>query len=462
LNPSSVHSHGPFRPAHGVLLGLLIVLTLLHLFVIEKQPDPRLWGDEAQYQEFGYLDAIAHDTSLLPGSLRFDHRPELNSRIYGLLYERDWRTVRSVEGFQLFLFLAVIAFTFFQARALGVGDAGALTSAALLGFFPWFGFHVHSLWPEVLHAFLFGGALFFLLAYLRHFDWRWLPASAVFLAYALFAKGVLVPFVPLIVIYLAVSTFFAFPLQPRRSRWLRALCCAGGYLALVSAIVAPQLINNARAGHGWRLSANRWWNLELGLTLPVDAGLPVRGARMQNGPDGLQAWRHHQQASIRYGTAARALDKREELARERTLAFLDEQGVPSVIGRQFQKIWGLFLRGESSFEQSLTYRRRWGETPPLWLRWLRIPARALWYALQLLALAGLALVVSRLGRREEDSDWPGPGWAFLTLFLGGFLLALLAVPIKVRVVMPLVPILCLFAGVAVQRLCDRRRSDSFV
>jgi hypothetical protein len=456
LNPSSVHSHGAFRPAHGALLGLLIVLTLLHLFVIEKQPDPMLWGDEPQYQEFAYLDAIGHDTSLRPGSLRFDHRPELNSRVYGVLYSRGWREVRAVAGFQLLLFLAVVAFTFFQARALGLGDAAALTSAALLGFCPWFGFHVHSLWPEVLHAFLFGGALFFLLAYLRRFDWHWLPASALFLAYALFAKGVLVPFVPLIVIYLAVATFFGFPESSTRARWLRALATAGGYLALVSAIVAPQVIDNARAGHGWRLAANRWWNLELGLTLPVDAGLPV------DKPDGLQAWRHHQQASLQYLMAASTLGEREELARERTLAFLGETGTASLIGRQFRKLCGLFLRGESSFEQSLTYRRRWGETPPLWMRLLRLPARLMWYALLILALAGLVLVVARLAGREKDSEWPGAGWAFLTLFLGGFLLALLAVPIKVRVVMPLVPVLCLFAGMVVQRLYDRKRAASLV
>jgi len=440
-------SHASFRPAHGALLGLLIVLTVLHLFVIEKQPNPQLWGDEAQYQAFGYMDAIGGDTSLLPGSLRFDHRPELNSRVYAVLYSRGWRTLRSVEGFQLFLFLAVVALTFFQASALGSGDAGALASAALLGLFPWFGFHVHSLWPEVLHAFLFGGALLGLLAYLRAFDWRWLPASAVFLGYALFTKGVLVPFVPLIVVYLGLATFVAFPQSTPGPRWLRTLGVAGGYLAIVAAIVVPQLVHNAREGHGWRLAANRWWNLELGLTLPVRAGMPVAG------PNKLRAWKHHQLASVEYGLAAQALDEREELARERTLAFVDEQGTWSVIGRQFQKLWLLVCFGESSFEQSLTYRQRWGEEPPPWLGLLRGPARWMWYTILALALLGFGLVVRRIAGPEGDNV----GWLFLCLFLVGFLLALLAVPIKVRVLMPLVPVLCLFAGVPLERLYGRLR-----
>jgi len=144
--------------------------------------------------------------------------------------------------------------------------------------------------------------------------------------------------------------------------------------------------------------------------------------------------------SMAYFQAAPTPVGRERLARERVLAYVEEHGAGRVALAQAAKLGRLVAVGESAFEQSLTYRERWGPSPPGWLRALRMPGRLLWYAIWVLGLAGLALTLRR-----------SPAWLLLALFTATILAAMLAVPFKIRFLMPLVPVLCLFAGAALDR-----------
>ena len=192
------------------------------------------------------------------------------------------------------------------------------------------------------------------------------------------------------------------------------------------AVAGPQLIQNHRQGHGFRLSGNRWKNVEMGLRLEPRERQDVH-ERVQRA-----------QLHIFYMQSAATYDEREALAKERVLTYLRRKPTSFVVGTQLRKLVALILHTPSFFERALV--ERWGDPPPTWLSALRRPARWFWYGLLLLGLGG---VVTGLRR--------GPGWLLLALFVAYFTAALLVIPYKMRFVMPLVPILCLFAGAAVQR-----------
>ncbi len=184
-------------------------------------------------------------------------------------------------------------------------------------------------------------------------------------------------------------------------------------------LLLPQLAVNANAGHGWRLAANDWWNLELGLV--------------------AQHPRDYGTINQRYWGAAPGFVGREELARQRTLAHLDEVGLPSVVGAQLRKLSDLAFEQPSSLETSLNLQRRWGEEPPKWLDAFRLPGRFSWYLLLALGGVGWGLTL----RRDA-------AWTFLGLFTALFAVALFAVPVKVRFALPLLPVLALYAGAALE------------
>ena len=63
-----------------------------------------------------------------------------------------------------------------------------------------------------------------------------------------------------------------------RERWrsratlIRSVLAPSIFIAAVLCTIAPQWVSNARNGGAASLSANRWWNLEIGFTVPVDPG----------------------------------------------------------------------------------------------------------------------------------------------------------------------------------------------
>lgn len=423
---------------------MLVALAALHAGFALTQPPPQLAGDELHYLRTAQEDLRRGDTRLVPGALRFGHRPELQSRVLAQLADEDTEAVvvlRRASGLQLAALLVLVAFVFAQARALELSPHAALLAATLVAVFPWLGFHVHALWPELLHAACFALALWALLHHWRGGGWVPLVAGGLATGVALLAKGTLAPFVPLAVAGLAAGAW-----QRGGEARLRAVASATLPFVLgLALVVVPQLVANANAGHGARLAANRWWNLELGVVVPVDASTP--GAVAADG-----SWRGEQVQTQRYAAAARRAPEREARARERVLAYVAENGALRVGAAQVAKLGDLLWAQPSllparraNLDQALDPGGRWGHEPPGLLHLLQEPARWLWRGFWLFGLTGVLL----LARASPGGVWvAGFGFAFLA--------AALAVPVKVRFLLPAVPVLALGCAAWLDRVAHWR------
>jgi len=219
----------------------------------------------------------------------------------------------------------------------------------------------------------------------------------------------------------------------QRSRSKRIVHATASGIAITAGIlivVLPQLIVNDRAGHGYRLAANRWRNIEWGIRKPVESDSP-------------------QLRDFNWAAARReyfvpgyfvpgCLVQREKLSRDRTLRFISSMPLTMLVNRQLKKFSSLIFKRKSAFESSLGHWQRWGNSPPLWISALEHPARCMWYILLVLALIGFFLF-----------GWRNPGWGFLSLFTIYYILALLDIPATLRFAIQLVPTLCIFAAAAV-------------
>jgi hypothetical protein len=421
---------------HRGLLILLAVVACFHAVVIYAAPDTGFYGDEGGYLKRAYQDARNGDTSLLPGSLRFAWHPELASRFYSRFAGLDISPAalaRRVSVVHLLMFLALLVAMYAQALWLGLGRASAVLACAWLGLFPWFGFYIHALWPEVLHAFFFGLGLATIQAYLVKWHWPWLLVSGPCLAYAIFAKGSINLLMPMLLAVVVGATYLRFRASPARERAWRMAVAFAALSCTLAAVLAPQLVHNLRAGHGMRLAANRWVNLDQGLTEPR----PSQKVKSH-------FWRD-------YFAQGGDLEKREQRSRQKVMQHLRSTTALELLSAQSEKLADMITRKPSSLEWAQE-TSRWGGEPPAWLRAMNLPARFMWYGLLTLGLFGV-------GIRFHSSA----GWALLSLVVAYFLAGLFAIPVKTRFAMPLVPILCLFAAAAVEWLVERatglRRDD---
>lgn len=415
-------------PGSRRFLGALLALVVaLHALILWMQPPAQLWGDEPIYAASAREDAAAGTRGLLPGQLRFEHRPEFGSRLLSWLVGAgadDPTLLRRASWLNLLWLLAMLVELWLLARLLGLSRGRAGLAVVLLASFPWFGFYVHTLWPELLHGFLLLTLLLGLAAHLRDGRLRWLVVAGLATAYAMFTKGVVGPFCPMAGLVLLLAA-----LRRSREKSWRSLGHAAlpalVYVGTTLLVVTPQWVANARAGHGAHLAANRWWNLEVGLRIPPEA---MEG-------EGFARWLPSIRFSRRYMEAGATPEEREQRARERVLAYVENHGLPSVFAIQARKLGLLLFRDLSGLEQSFGYRDRWGGRPPEWVRPLLGAVRFQWYALLLLGLLGFALAWGR-----------DPARLLVGAFFAYYSLSLLAVPEKLRLVMPLVPLLSLYAA----------------
>ncbi len=454
------------QPAGGAFrarwLGILVVLVGvagLHAFVIANEPTPTLFEDEPHYAEYAFADAAGGETSLLPGHLRFDQRPELISRLWAnLVRTTDLEPLRRVEwparvSFEdrvrvvglrdegallqrrarwvnLGLLLALVLLTHAQARAIGLGRRAALAAALGLGVFPWFGFYVHTLWAELLHAALVGVTFLGVFVHLSsRRRWPLVPAGLA-LGVALLAKGTMNPFLPVLAGVLFGSEWLRTRGRPTAARLGRALVAPALLLASMLIVVVPQLLANQRDGHGLRIAGNRWKNLEMGIVLEP----------RERQSDDERAERAHLHQL--YMEAGETYEEREAFAEERTLAFVRERGFASVAVQQARKLALLLFDTPSFFERALD--ERWGDAAPGWLRALRLPGRALWTVLLLAGGTGAVCFFRR-----------SPAFLVLALFTAYFAAAALVIPYKLRFLMPLVPVLALLAAAACESVARR-------
>ena len=425
------------RGPQRALAILLVGLAAAHLAFSGAQPEPRAFGDEGHYARFAARDLREGERGLLPGELRPAARPELASRVWSYLREpgiAEAELIARATRLNLALFLVVIAATFFQARALGLSGWSSFLAAALLGSFPWFSFHVHTLWPEMIHAALVSIGLLALFSFLRRPRIDLLVVVGLALGYAQLAKSSVGPFSWLAVVAVAVGTHARSRDLPAGRRLWRAAIAAAVLAGTLALTLAPQMRANDRAGFGFGLGANRWWNLELALRTPVS----VPG----DDEHGTRQWEVQRSLTDSYAASSNRPLQRERLARERTLAHVRERGWGRTVVAQGGKFLRLLMADPSLaffhlpvLEQALGYRARWGASPPGWIGALAAPARPMWYAILVLGIVGLS------ARARRDRTWIVP----LVFVLCGLLLVAL-VPIKSRFLLPVVPVLCL--GVA--------------
>ena len=418
----------------GPLCALLLVVAALHGAWMAAEPAPTYFEDEPHYSQFAHEDALSGRTSLLPGRLRFDQRPELISRLWAqFVPEMDGSTLtrekvrydphlqRSARWVHLPLLLATIVLVFLHARTLGAAPARALGAAALFGLFPWFAFYAHTLWAEVPHAFCVGIAFLCVLRTLRG-GARWpLLVAGLALGMALLFKGTMNAFVPVIAAFVGLAPLVQRPEDPWRQRILFGASCAALLFVGTYAVIGPQLLANQEAGHGWRLAGNRWKNLEMGVKL--------QPRELQTDSERQDRADLHQL----YMLAGETYEVREAAAEERLRAHVQETGLATVLAGQARKLTALVFRVPSFFERALT--ERWGDPAPPWLRALRWPGRVLWTVLVLGGLVGALATFRR-----------SPGHLLLALFVGYYLTAALTIPYKVRFLMPLVPVLAVFTA----------------
>ena len=425
---------------------VLVAIAGMHLGFRALQPEPRVWGDELHYWAFATHEASEGRTSLLPGTLGFDHRPQLATRVFALFADdqgiptqpREARVsaaklLQRVSALHICLFCLALAAVYATARTLGLAPPACFASLLFLGFLPQIGFHVHSLWPETLHLWLSSAALLGLVWHLRTGSLYALPPAALAFGFALLAKGSLLPVLVVVVPLLFFEGLRRHGGLPRGPRLGRAILASALFVLPLSAVLVPQLVENRRAGHGAVLAANRWWNLELGLTLGAE---DLRG-------EGEERFRALAETSMRYFQAAEEPHEREALARERTLDYLQEHPGAVLSDQLVQSLQ--VIGAPSSYAQSLSFRQRWGARPPGWmgavgrLEWL-------WSPLVLLAVVGAGVAVAT---RRGD-----PCWRLLLGFSAAYAAGLYLVPFKFRFLLPLVPVLALFAGLALTRLAE--------
>jgi hypothetical protein len=434
------------RGPHRALAILLIGLAVAHLAFARAQPTPVAFGDEEHYSKVAARDMREETRSLLPGGLRSAMRPELAARVFSFLGEpgmQPEQLLREVEPLHLVLLLLIVAATWQQGRVLGLSDRAALAAAASLGLFPWFGVHAHTLWPEMIHSTLAAVALLALFAFARRPRVDLLVVAGVALGYAQLTKSALGPFALLAIPGVASAAYArSTDVSPGR-RVRRAVLSAFVLSAVLSAVLVPQMRTNDRAGFGFALGANRWWNLELAVRTP----LSVPG----DDAEGTRKWALQRRITREYMAASKLPLHREQLARERTLAHVRENGWARTAGDQLQKFAavlsaspGLAYYRQPVFEQAIGYRARWGAPAPGWIAWSSLPSRLAWYAILGLGLVGLGLGV----RRDR-------AWLFPAVYVACGLALVLAAPIKFRFLVPTVPVLCLGVGAFLDRFLQR-------
>ncbi len=426
--------------ADRALLLVLLATAAFHVAFELAQPSPQLFGDELHYLELARADVRAGQGSLLPGKLRVSARPEFYSRFVSQFVSETTATrdvIFRVALVQLVLLLGVVAMVYRMAQILELSGSAALVSAAGVAGLPWFGFHVHSLWPEVLHAFFFCGVVLAALLYLRRGQNRYLVTSGLLCGLAMLTKGVVQVLLPVLLVAFAAAVVSRNrPALFTRVVAARAMLASGIFAASLLCVIGPQLARTASQEGGARLASNRWWNLEIGLTVATDPTDPKTYSADQR-------WLAKDRLFEIYKSVP--IGEREVQARRRTLSHLAATNPLSILGRQLAKLTDLWIAAptlivqrQATLEQALGLRARWGTDSSSWSRASRVPARWAWRLLFPLGLLGLVWLASR----------ESGGLLVLSLALV-FLLAALAVPLKVRLLLPVVPLLALGLGALV-------------
>lgn len=317
---------------------------------------------------------------------------------------------------QILLWLVGAALLFAIARSLTQSRTVAYGAAGLYLLSPELSAFTHYLWPETLHLFFFLAALWLLVSHGE----RWLAGllAGLLLGLALLTKLVLLPFLPLLLVLFVLNT----P-GTRAGRSLRALLLS---LALAATVLPTMLANQAQQGV-FAVADSSTFNLWVGLN----------DAERQDFVNDI-AGREFQA----FQAAGPTLAARNGVYEEKIQAKIAEQGLAATLAGQFDKQYFRLLDHETFFTTQLpgggraAYQFAAPHLVTLLHGWSH-----LYHALLLtLAALGICLLRPRL-------DW----LTLLGLFVAYNVALFLFVHVKTRFLLPLLPVLLIFAGLALER-----------
>ncbi|MCK9490054.1 MAG: glycosyltransferase family 39 protein [Xanthomonadales bacterium] len=459
--------------AAAALVWLLLCLALLALYWWPESK--RLAGDEQNYQQ----TALA----ILAGGDWFDRHlvwPPLQGLFMAAVYTIAGPHLLAVQLVQLGL-LAASGVMLARIVTLLTGHRRAATWAGILlavnpltiAFATW-------LWPEIIHLAASLLLALCLVRLWRHGDGRhrqpgldslgWVAGAGLALGLCLLAKSLLTAFWPLLLLALvswhrregvaairaevdpdAVDDVAAATAAPDHHQswraWLAGLAdwrpqwpASGLRLAVFALaailVCAPALVRGWQETGRPMIADSSWFNLWTGL------------ADRWRGDFVFDETGHRFSAYLASGETH---DQRVAFARQQAAALVEQQGLAATVAGQLGKQYFRLFDARNSLVAQLP-----GEPCRGYLSTYRLASPHLVGAIDLiargwhLALLGLAAFGLALWRQ-----WRAP-WLWLLAAFAGYQMALFAVlHVKTRFLLPLLPLLCLFAGHA---LAGRHRA----
>ncbi len=450
----TVRVSSPRLTPPAALAGLIAIVFVGHVELIERYPIRRLIGDEGVYVSQARQHAREGWATLLPGNLEFSKRPSFWGHVLsrvapdpsvledppdaenednpGGAKGRIIKTAYLDGGRRLntFLLLGLLIALYAQGRALRLGGWVSLAPVVLLAVQPRLVFQVHSLWSEMLFMALQTAAFACLLWYPRTGRSVYAAVAGLFMGFAILTRSTSLLFAPLIPIWL----FWA---GGARGRIVRRLLAPAVFAVAVAAVVTPQLRANYASGRGYRLAANTWLNVMIGMNpRTYHAGL-------------AEAWRDARGmvSGVKRGKSRpEKLVSREEKARQTVLNYLRLADPWDLFLFQVNRGFNILTRGRAALQWSVDKKTWPGQTTDRLRPWIPVD-RLAWLVLLAGGLLGLGVLAFR------DRGWALPG-----AYAAYYLLAMMAVPINGRISIQLLPFLCL-GTVGLLRLRARPAPD---
>lgn len=404
-------------PPGVIALGLLVLVVHGTLFWISSKPqERRLVGDESRYMRDALEIAAGGDWQ--PNPLW----PILYPHFLAGVFAAGGGLV-AVQVIQTLLLLGIaVLLGNLTCHLTSSSDAGWVAGGLVLVYPPLVAF-AHYLWPEVLHLFLFLAALWILVR--RSRQGVWLVAAGFLLGLAVLTKSLLWPFLPALLLPLALE-----------GTWRLRAARVGLVVLGFTCVVSP--VTRVYRPHGVSFVSSSVFNVWVGLN----------DRSRKNFVDPIVA-----KELKSFEQSAPDFRQRNRITMEKIQRFVEVRGVWEVFRAQLRRQpYRLFdkdsfltdqLPGEEKARQLRGYA---GPSPGL-ARALRWSSYVLYTAILLLAMVGMCVCPPR-GRR----------WLWIILaFLVYNLVLFLVLHIKSRYRVPMLPFLFLYAGYAVVWLRERLR-----
>lgn len=415
-------------------------VILLSSFFIEYFENQRIWGDEIEYIKLPHkqVEEVSPLLSILPGQLGLYWQPPLAVSVYSFftsdrlvqhyigskrlegeefISERN-RFIRRISYFNMALLCISGVLLYSIARLIGLSPVFASIATSLTVFNPRVLFYLQSLWPELLHFVLMLSATFFFMVYCTRKKVAFLCISSMLFGYCMFAKGIALYYILLLVVALAISE--------RKYGRHRVFSVVLAFIAPYSVLILSQNVANVVRHDRFALSSNTWINIE--------AGIIPREAINQEGYDDV---------FVRYFSVSSDSIRREAESKERVFEYIQKTSLLNIIENQ------LFIYHKMinhSFLKRGVDKQRWRNSEKLIS--LGIIASFLSWTLFVLGSIG-AVICSKSDVRVLVA----------AIFVFYYMAVLFVVGFNPRFFVQAVPFLSLFAALLLQRLAGKPKKD---